>query len=104
MPNKTYKLSDKHITYLHKLKDYLLSKGYIDEVQWIRPTPPPTHCTIYCPIEKIDRMLKEGTYNETDKDEMNGLREFYLLASINVDKSSYYESQYSSSFGIPLVD
>ena len=100
MPIKSYPLSDKQTKYLHKLKEYLLSKGYIEKVQWIRPTPPPTHCTIYSPIEKIDRMLKEGKYSEIDKDEMNGLREFYMLALINVDKSSYYESQYSSS----LVD
>lgn len=86
-------LSDTQIDLLHKIQDYLISKDYIESVGWIKGSPP-VYCIVFQPIKKIHTILHNGYYGERDKKELNGLREFYMMAQINVDKSPYYEKQY----------
>lgn len=87
-------LSDTQIDLLHKIQDYLIAKDSIESVGWIKGSPP-VYCKVSQPIKKIHRILHNGYYDEKDKKELNALREFYMLATINVDKSPYYKKQYS---------
>jgi len=82
--NKTYKLSDNQKQYLYKLRTYLIQKEYRDKVEWISPNPPPTHHIIHNPIKKIERIFIEEKYTQDDKEEMNKLREFYILCHTNI--------------------
>ena len=86
-------LSDTQIDLLHKIQDYLISKDYVDSVAWVKGTPP-VYCKVDEPIKKIHRILLMGIYDERDKKELNGLREFYMLSKKNVDKSPYYKKQF----------
>jgi len=87
-------LSDTQIDLLHKIQDYLIYKDYIESVGWIKGSPP-VYCKVSQPIKKLHRILHNGYYDERDKKELNGLREFYMMAQINVDKSPYYKKQYT---------
>ena len=88
--NTTYDLSDTQKELLYKIQDYLIKKDYIGEVE----LPPPYHRVVH-PLKKILRVLHNEYYNEKDKHDLNGLREFYMIVMTNVDKSSYYKKQYS---------
>lgn len=90
--NTTYDLSDTQKQLLYKIQDYLIKKDYIGEVEWVRPNPP-VYCRVVHPLKKILRILHNEYYDEKDKPDLNGLREFYTLATTNVDKSSYYKKQ-----------
>lgn len=77
--DNTYTLTDKQIEFLYKLKEYILRKGDTESIHWIRPYPPTTHRTIYSPIEFIDSIVENQHYDDRDKDELNDMREFWLL-------------------------
>ena len=86
-------LSDTQIDLLHKIQDYLIAKDYIESVGWIKGSPP-VYCKVDQPIKKIHRILHNGYYDEKDKKELNGLREFYMLSMKNVENSSQYIQVY----------
>ena len=94
MPDTTYDLSDTQKELLHKIQDYLIKKDYIGEVEWIS-TNPPTHHRVVHPLKIILRILHNEYYDVRDNKELNGLREFYTLATTNVENSSYYKQQYT---------
>lgn len=89
----TYDLSDTQKQLLYKIQDYLIKKDYIDKVEWISATH--SHRTVIHPLKKVLRVLHNEYYDEKDKVQLNGLREFYILCCTNVDKSSYYKKQYT---------
>ena len=95
-PYTIYHLSDTQKELLYKIQDYLIAKDYIDSVSWVKGTPP-VYCKVVHPLKKILRILHNEYYYEKDKKGLNGLREFYMLATINVDKSPYYKKQYSDN-------
>ena len=86
-------LSDTQIDLLHKIQDYLISKDYTESVSWVKGTPP-VYYKVSHPIQKLYRVLRNGYYDERDKKGLNGLRQFYMLATRNVDKSPYYVKLY----------
>lgn len=92
--NTTYDLSDTQKELLYKIQDYLIEKDCIGKVTWIRPNSQ-TFCKVVHPLKKILRILHNEYYDEKDKKDLNALREMYMLATTNVDKSPYYKKQYS---------
>jgi len=74
-----YTLTDKQQEFLYKLKEYILRKDDTESIHWIRPYPPTTHRTIYKPIEFIDSIVEKKWYDDRDKNELNDMREFWLL-------------------------
>lgn len=95
MSNTTHTvLSDTQIELLYKIQDYLIKKEYVESVEWIRPNSQ-TFCKVVHPLKKILRILHNEYYDEKDKKDLNALREMYMLATTNVDKSPYYKKQYS---------
>ena len=92
--NTTYDLSDTQIELLYKIQYYLIEKGCKEKVTWIRPNSQ-TFCKVIHPLKKILRILDNEYYYEKDKKDLNALKEFYMLATTNVDKSPYYKDQYT---------
>lgn len=94
MPYTTYPLSDTQRELLHKIQAYLIKKDYIGEVKWGAPYSSFGHRVVH-PLKKILRILLDGYYDDKDKPDLNGLREFYIISMTNVDKSPYYKKEYN---------
>lgn len=77
-PYTRYHLYDNQKELLYKIQDYLIETNWIEKIRWTKGNPPVEY-TVFHPVEKIVRMLNDGYYYEYDKNELNGLREFYIL-------------------------